>query len=122
MSWPASGQLYYHARWVPGHSGHMPAGLVRLVALPAGCMSSGGTAVQLVQQYSRYSSTAGTAYTRAQPMRAGCTRCIYSRYSRNIDVLDVYTASTAKIVDVLDVYTAGTAEIQQGTAQYSPHA
>mgnify|MGYP001355273308 CR=1 FL=1 len=25
MSWPASGQLYHHARWVPGHSGHMPA-------------------------------------------------------------------------------------------------
>ena len=47
---------------------------------------------------------------------------MYSRYSKNIDVLDVYTASTAKIVDVLDVYTAGTAEIQQGTAQYSPHA
>ena len=25
MSWPASGQLYHHARWVPGHSGHMLA-------------------------------------------------------------------------------------------------
>ena len=47
---------------------------------------------------------------------------MYSRYSRNIDVLDVYTASTAKKVDVLDVYTAGTATVQQGTAQYSPLA
>ena len=25
MSWPASGQLYDHTRWVPGHSGHMLA-------------------------------------------------------------------------------------------------
>ena len=25
MSLPASGQFYYHARWVPGHSGHMLA-------------------------------------------------------------------------------------------------
>ena len=32
-----------------------------------------GTAIQLVQQYSWYSSTAGTAYTKARPRRVGCT-------------------------------------------------
>ena len=34
MSWPASGQLYYHTRWVPGHSGHMPASWRNLNPFP----------------------------------------------------------------------------------------
>ena len=56
----------------------------------------------------RYSSTAGTAVQQVHHTLV-LDLCVR-------DVLDVYTAGTAKIVDVLDVYTAGTAEIQQGTA------
>ena len=82
-----------------------------------------------VQQYSWYSSTAGTAVQLVQHTLVLdlCVRDVLDVYTAStaetlMYLMYIYTASTAKIVDVLDVYTAGTATVQQGTAQYSPLA